>query len=78
MNKRAILRQKATMVFQKSVFFDTTVFNNIAYGLKLNEELSKEEINQKISEALAMVRLEGFENRSQQKNCPVENNKEYL
>ena len=62
-----ILRQNATMVFQKSVFFNTTVYNNVAYGLNLKEDLSKEEISNKVREALALVRLEGFEKRSAKK-----------
>jgi len=62
-NDQTNLRQKATLVFQKSVFFHTTVYNNVAFGLKLTDELSKEQINNKISEALALVRLEGFEKR---------------
>lgn len=66
-NEQNILRQKATMVFQKSLFFDTTVFSNIAYGLKLKEDLSKEEISNKVSEALSLVRLEGFEERRPKK-----------
>ena len=65
--ERNVLRQKATLVFQKSVFFDTTVYNNISFGLKLNENLSKEEINNKIGETLAFVKLEGFENRKAKK-----------
>jgi len=60
------LRQKATLVFQKSVFFDTTVYNNIAYGLKLGD-YSKEDINRKVREALELVRLEGFEKRRAKK-----------
>ncbi len=66
-NKLHILRQNATMVFQKSVFFDTTVYNNVAYGLKLKEDLSREEISNKVGEALALVRLEGFEKRRAKK-----------
>ena len=66
-SERNILRQNATLVFQKSVFFDTTVYNNIAYGLKLKEDLSKEEISNKVREALALVRLEGFEKRRAKK-----------
>jgi molybdopterin-binding protein len=65
--ERNILRQNATMVFQKSVFFDATVYNNVAYGLKLKEDLSKEEISNKVEEALALVRLEGFEKRRAKK-----------
>ena len=66
-SEQDILRQNATLVFQKSVFFDTTVYNNIAYGLKLQEDLSKEEISNKVSEALALVRLEDFEKRRAKK-----------
>ncbi len=62
-SERDLLRQNATMVFQKSVFFDTTVYNNIAYGLKIKEDFSKEEISNKVGEALELVRLEGFEKR---------------
>jgi molybdopterin-binding protein len=65
--ERDILRQNATMVFQKSVFFDTTVYNNVAYGLKLKEDFSKEDISNKVGEALALVRLEGFEKRRAKK-----------
>jgi len=63
---RDFLRQKATLVFQKSVFFDTTVYNNIAYGLKLGD-YSKEEINRKVTDALDLVRLEGVETRRAKK-----------
>jgi tungstate transport system ATP-binding protein len=66
-NEQKILRQEATLVFQKSLFFDMTVFSNIAYGLKLNEDLSKEEISNKVNDALLLVRLEGFEERRAKK-----------
>jgi len=65
-SERSLLRQKATLVFQKSVFFDTTVYNNIAYGLKLGD-YSKEEISDKVGEVLELVRLEGYEKRRTKK-----------
>lgn len=65
--ERHILRQNATLVFQKSVFFDTTVYNNIAFGLKLNEKISKQDIDKKINETLAFVGLEGYEKRKAKK-----------
>ena len=65
-SNRDFLRQKATLVFQKSVFFDTTVYNNIAYGLKLGD-YSKEEINRKVTDALYLVKLEGVETRRAKK-----------
>ena len=66
-NDLITLRQNSTLVFQRSVFFDTTVYNNIAYGLNLKETISKEEIGDKVTEALELVRLEGFENRRAKK-----------
>jgi tungstate transport system ATP-binding protein len=65
-SNRNLLRQKATMVFQKSVFFDTTVFKNVAYGLKLRE-YSKKEIKDKVREVLELVRLKGYEKRRAKK-----------
>jgi len=66
-NEQSVLRQKATLVFQKSVFFNTTVYNNVAFGLKLTEQFTKEEISNHVSEALALVMLEGFEKRRAKK-----------
>jgi molybdopterin-binding protein len=65
-NNRYFLRQKATMVFQKSVFFDTTVFKNIAYGLELSGH-SKQEIQERVSQVLKLVKLEGYEQRRAKK-----------
>jgi len=61
-SNRHLLRQKATMVFQKSVFFDTTVFKNVAYGLKLRG-YSKDEIKARVRKALDLVKLGGCEQR---------------
>ena len=60
------VRLQTTMVFQKTTLFNTTVHNNIAYGLKMRK-LPKNEIEHRIKEALKTVRLEGFEKRSAQK-----------
>ena len=65
-NNRHLLWQKATMVFQKSVFFDTTVFKNIAYGLKL-KGYSRNEIKDRVRKTLELVRLEGYEKRRAKK-----------
>lgn len=56
------MRIRSTMVFQKTVLFSTTVYNNIAYGLKIRK-MPKEEIKEKIANVLKLVKLEGFENR---------------
>ncbi|UCC33564.1 MAG: ABC transporter ATP-binding protein [Candidatus Bathyarchaeota archaeon] len=53
-------RRKITMVFQRNVLFSTSVYNNIAYGLKLRN-CSKEETNNRIKNALRLVKLEGYE-----------------
>ncbi|UCD97230.1 MAG: ABC transporter ATP-binding protein [Candidatus Bathyarchaeota archaeon] len=57
-----LLRQKATMVFQKSVFFNAAVYKNVAYGLKV-KGYSNSQIKDSVRKALQTVRLEGFENR---------------
>lgn len=56
------LRLKSTLVFQKTVLFNTTVYNNVAYGLKIRK-IPKNEIEEKITKALKFVKLEGFEKR---------------
>jgi molybdopterin-binding protein len=66
-NTLNVLRNNATMVFQKSVFFDTTVYNNVAYGLKFKEDLSRDQVSNKVGEALELVRLEGYEKRRAKK-----------
>jgi len=59
-------RRKFTMVFQKSVFFNTSVYENIAYGLKMRK-LPKNEIKQRVQEALQLVKLEGYAKRQARK-----------
>jgi len=60
------LRLKTTMVFQKTALFNTSVYKNIAYGLRLRER-SKKETDQKVREVLKTVKLEGYEKRSAKK-----------
>jgi len=55
-------RKKSTMVFQRNVLFSTSVYNNIAYGLKLRK-CSKKETNERIKNVLRLVKLEGYEKR---------------
>ena len=55
-------RQKSTMVFQKTTIFNTTVYKNIAYGLKLRG-CSKKETEEKVKEALSLVKLAGYDKR---------------
>ena len=60
------LRTHSTMVFQRSVMFGTSVFNNVAYGLK-TEGVPSHEISLRAKSALAAVNLEGFERRHARK-----------
>lgn len=46
------LRSKVGMVFQKPVPFPMTIFENVAYGIRHHENLSKAEMNNRVEEAL--------------------------
>ena len=55
------------MVFQNyAVFPHMTVFDNVAYGLRVRK-LPKDEISRKVSAALKSVHLEGYEQRTPEK-----------
>jgi tungstate transport system ATP-binding protein len=60
------LRGRSTMVFQKSVMLGGKVYDNIAYGLRING-VSRREIPEKVKSALALVNLVGFEKRKARK-----------
>jgi tungstate transport system ATP-binding protein len=60
------LQQIATLVFQKTTMFNRSVFSNLEFGLKIRG-FQKETIKRKISEGLAIVGLQGFENRNAKK-----------
>ncbi len=59
-------RRKSTMVFQKTALFNTTVYKNVAYGLKLRG-YSRREIDEKVEEILSVVKLRGYEKRPAKK-----------
>jgi tungstate transport system ATP-binding protein len=59
-------RLQSTLVFQKTVLFGTSVYNNIAYGLKVRKT-PKNVIDAEVKNALRLVRLEGFEKRPARK-----------
>lgn len=51
------------LVFQKHALFPhLSVFENVAFGLRVRH-LGREEVDERVSRALALVKLEGFENR---------------
>ncbi len=60
------MRMQSTLVFQKTTFFDTSVYNNVGYGLKLRK-IPRVIIDEKVKEALRIVKLEGFEKRPAKK-----------
>lgn len=60
------LRQISTLVFQKSAMFSTSVYDNLAYGLRIRH-VPKEQIKSRVTEALQAVRLPGFEKRKAKK-----------
>jgi tungstate transport system ATP-binding protein len=60
--QRRLLRRGMGMVFQHPALFDTTVFNNIALGLRIRG-LPKEEIERRVEDALNYVGLRGFAKR---------------
>lgn len=60
------LRQIATLVFQRTAMFSRSVYDNLAFGLKIRGEKNSE-IKEKIAEALHSVGLRNFEKRKARK-----------
>ena len=56
------LRKIATLVFQKSIMFNTTVFKNVSFGLKVRGVDSKK-IRNKVFDSLSSVSLQGFDSK---------------
>lgn len=61
-NNRLELRRRMTLVFQKSTLFSTSVYENVAYGLKVRGE-NRGSIAQKVEKALEVVGLKGYERK---------------
>ncbi|NHV60680.1 MAG: phosphate ABC transporter ATP-binding protein [Candidatus Verstraetearchaeota archaeon] len=61
---RATLRRKIGMVFQQTVLFDMSVFDNVAYPLKIRGDLAKANIERKVARVLEDVELSGFERKN--------------
>jgi tungstate transport system ATP-binding protein len=60
------LRTQSTLVFQKTILFNTSVYNNIAYGLNVRKTPKKAR-DEEIRNVLKLVKLEGFEKRHARK-----------
>jgi tungstate transport system ATP-binding protein len=56
------LRREATMLFQEPVFFNQSVRDNVAYGLR-RRGIQKGEAHQKAHQTLTLLGLDGFEKR---------------
>ncbi|TBR06631.1 MAG: ATP-binding cassette domain-containing protein, partial [Lysobacter sp.] len=54
---RSRLRSKVGMVFQKPVPFPMTIFENVAYGIRHHERLSKADIKTRVEQALRQSAL---------------------
>ena len=63
MTKKPPHKRPVNMVFQRPTLFPhLDVHGNVAFGLRVSK-LQKDEIDARVSEALALVRLEGYERR---------------
>jgi len=56
------LRKVATLIFQRTATFSTSVFDNVAFGLRIRG-ITKDQIERKVSEELASVGLASFQKR---------------
>ena len=63
---RETLRRKATVVFQQPMHFGTSVFKNVAYGLRIRKT-NEDTISNQVDDALTLVGLEGFDDRQARK-----------
>lgn len=58
------IRKKCGMVFQQPALFDSlTVFENVAFGLRRLEDLTEEQIKERVLEALEAVHIKGVEDQ---------------
>lgn len=60
---RPALRRKIGMVFQQTVLFNMSVYDNVAYPLKIRGE-DEHSIKRKVKETLELVQLSGFERKN--------------
>ncbi|HUK27465.1 MAG TPA: ATP-binding cassette domain-containing protein [Candidatus Acidoferrales bacterium] len=60
------LRACSTMVFQKSIMFSGSVYDNVAYGLRV-QHVQSGKLRERVLSALRIVNLENFEKRKANK-----------
>lgn len=59
---REDLRRQAPMVFQKPILFNTTLFKNVAYGLRIRG-IAEKEVRRRVLDTLDLVQLTDLQNR---------------
>ena len=62
-SERLRIRRKIAMVSQRPAVFNTSVYNNVVYGLKVRHD-KKSNVRIKVANALETVGLSGFEQRN--------------
>jgi len=62
LNMRLKIRRQIGMVFQKPLAFKASVYDNVAYGLKIRGD--KKNIETRVKETLETIGLKGYENRN--------------
>ncbi len=60
------MRLQSSLVFQRTVLFSSSVFDNVAYGLR-TRKMPKTVIDEEVRKTLKLVKLEGFEKRQAKK-----------
>jgi len=56
------LRKQAPMVFQKPTLFNTTLFKNVAYGLRMRG-IAEEQVKRTVNETLDLVQMKDLQDR---------------
>lgn len=61
-SRRLEIRRQMGMVFQKPLAFKASVYDNVAYGLKIRGDTKN--LNERVKEILEVIDLEGYDNRN--------------
>jgi tungstate transport system ATP-binding protein len=61
---KTAVRRMIGMVFQQTVLFNMSVFDNVAYPLKIKGEYNKAHVERNVKALLELVQLHGFEHKN--------------
>jgi tungstate transport system ATP-binding protein len=61
---KTAVRRRIGMVFQQTVLFNMSVFDNVAYPLKIKGEYNKAHVERNVKALLELVQLHGFEHKN--------------